>query len=336
MLKEVRKPKEIAAAFCVHSSTIYREIKRGLMVQWTSALIDRKVYCPDVAENKYQANLAAKGSALKLGSDYELAAYIEDKIVNEKYSPEAVLLKIKEEELDFSVTISKWMLSSYITKGVFLSVTNKSLLRKGKKKNSSYRKVCAAHLPKGDTIEDRPQESNERLFFGDWAMDTVDSCKKDLSWLLVLTERKSRREVIIKIPDGTTQSVVRALDQLERKLGSQLFRNVFHAITVDNGNEFAACEGMERSFLTKRKRTHVYCCHPYGAFERGSDENANTLIRRWLPKGTKLPAVTKEQVKQIEMWMNNYPRAILGGCCSNTVVAEWAKTAGVQLPAVRI
>lgn len=336
MLKEGKKAREIAAALHVHSSTIYREIRRGLMVQRTSDLIDREVYCPDVAENKYRTNLAAKGPALKLGNDYELAAYIEDKIVNERYSPEAVLLKIKEEGLAFSVTISKWTLYSYITKGVFLGVSNKSLPRKGKKQSSSYRKVRAARLPKGDSIEDRPPEINERELFGDWEMDTVESCKKDLSRLLVLTERKSRQEIITKMPDGTAQSVVKALDRLERKLGSKLFRNIFRTITVDNGSEFADCEGMERSCLTKGKRTHLYYCHPYSAYERGSNENANTLIRRWLPKGTKLSAVPKAQIKKIENWMNNYPRGILGGRCSNTVLAEWSATAGVQLSASHI
>ena len=134
MLDERRKPKEIADALHVHTSTIYREIKRGKTVQRTTELIDREIYCPDVAENKYRANLAAKGPALKLGNDYKLAAYIEQKIVEERYSPEAVLLKIKEERLTFSVTLSKWTLYSYITKGVFLGVTNKNLPRKGKKK----------------------------------------------------------------------------------------------------------------------------------------------------------------------------------------------------------
>lgn len=329
LLKEGKKPKEIAAALHVHSSTIYREIKRGQMVQRTTDLVDREVYCPDVAENKYQENLAAKGPALKLGNDYRLAAYIEDKIVNEKYSPEAVLLKIKEDGLKFSVTISKWTLYSYITKGVFFGVTNKSLPRKGKKKNKPYRKV-QARLPKGDSIEDRPKEIEQRLLFGDWEMDTVESCKKDLTRLLVLTERKSRREIIVKIPDGTMQSVVRALDRIERKLGSRLFRIIFRTITVDNGSEFADCECMERSCLTKQKRTHIYYCHPYSAFERGSNENANSLIRRWLPKGTKLAAVTKAQVKKIEDWMNNYPRVILGGRCSNNVLAEWATMKEMQ------
>lgn len=331
MRREGKKPKEIAAALRVHSSTIYRELKRGATIQRTTDLIDREVYCPDVAENKYQANLAAKGPALKLGNDYELAAYIENKIVNEKYSPEAVLLKIKEEGLIFSVTISKWTLYSYITKGVFLGVTNKSLPKKGKKKNKSYRKVRAAHLPKGDSIEDRPQEINEREFFGNWEMDTVESCKKDLTRLLVLTERKFRREIIIKMPDGTMASTVQALDRLERRLGSKLFRRTFRTITVDNGSEFADCEGIERSCLTKKKRTHVYYCHPYSAFERGSNENANTLIRRWLPKGTRLADVSTQQVKKIENWMNDYPRGILGGRCANAVLAEWVEMEGAQV-----
>ena len=269
MLKEGHKVKEIAAALHVDSTTIYREIKRGKTVQRTTELIDREIYCPDVAENKYRANLAAKGPALKLGNDYKLAAYIEQKIVEERYSPEAVLLKIKEERLTFSVTLSKWTLYSYITKGVFLGVTNKNLPRKGKKKNKGYRKVRAAHLPQGDSIEDRPEEIAERAMPGDWEMDTVVSCKKDAARLLVLTERMFRQEIIIKMPDGTTQSVVRSLDRLERKLGSRLFRRIFRTITVDNGSEFADCEGMERSCLTKRARTHIYYCHPYSAFERG-------------------------------------------------------------------
>lgn len=87
MLREGKRPTEIAKVLHVHNTTIYREIKRGKTIQRTSELVDREVYCPDVAENKYRANLAAKGPALKLGNDFALAAYIEDKIVNERYSP---------------------------------------------------------------------------------------------------------------------------------------------------------------------------------------------------------------------------------------------------------
>lgn len=334
MLKEGCKAKDIAAALRVSDSTIYREIRRGLTVQRTTELIDREVYCPDVAEDKYRANLAAKGPALKLGNDYLLAAYIEDKIVNERYSPEAVLMKIKEDGLIFSVELSKWTLYSYISKGVFLGVTNKNLPRGGGKQKA-YRKVRQAHLSRGDSIEDRPQEILLRDIFGDWEMDTVESCKTDKTRLLVLTERMLRREIITKIPDGTASSVVRALDRMERKLGSRVFRQVFRTITVDNGSEFADCDGMERSRLVKQNRTHVYYCHPYSAYERGSNENANSMIRRWLPKGTKLADVSTAEVQQIEDWMNNYPRKVLGGKCANTAIAEWAAAQGERVPALK-
>ena len=195
MLKEGHKVKEIAAALHVDSTTIYREIKRGKTVQRTTELIDREIYCPDVAENKYRANLAAKGPALKLGNDYKLAAYIEQKIV------EAVLLKIKEERLTFSVTLSKWTLYSYITKGVFLGVTNKNLPRKGKKKNKGYRKVRAAHLPQGDSIEDRPEEIAERAMPGDWEMDTIVG-KDGKGAILTLTERSTNMILMERLPEG--------------------------------------------------------------------------------------------------------------------------------------
>lgn len=334
MLKEGCKAKDIAAALRVSDSTIYREIRRGQTVQRTTELIDREVYCPDVAEDKYRANLAAKGPALKLGNDYLLAAYIEDKIVNERYSPEAVLMKIKEDGLTFSVELSKWTLYSYISKGIFLGVTNKNLPRGGGKQKA-YRKVRQAHLSRGDSIEDRPEEILLRKHLWDWEMDTVESCKTDKTRLLVLTERKLRREIITKIPDGTAASVVRALDRMERKLGSRVFRQVFHTITVDNGSEFADCDGMERSRLVKQNRTHVYYCHPYSAYERGSNENANSMIRRWLPKGTKLADVSNAEIQRIEDWMNSYPRKILGGKCANTALAEWSAAQGEQVPALR-
>lgn len=72
---------------------------------------------------------------------------------------------------------------------------------------------------------------------------------------LVLTERQTRQEITVKIPDKTTDSVVAALDRLERRFG-EYFKDVFKSITMDNGSEFADCEGMERS-LFGGKRTNA-------------------------------------------------------------------------------
>jgi len=89
MLKEKKKPGEIAATLRVDSSTIYREIKRGQTIQRDTNLVDHMVYCAETAERKYQEHLRAKGPGLKIGNDHELANYIEGKIADEGYSPQA-------------------------------------------------------------------------------------------------------------------------------------------------------------------------------------------------------------------------------------------------------
>ncbi len=81
-------------------------------------------------------------------------------------------------------------------------------------------------------------------------------------------------------------------------------------ITLDNGCENLDYKGMERSLYTKAKRTKIY--YPYSAYERGSNENANKLIRRFMPKGADIKDYAKDASK-IMRWMNNYPRKISGG-----------------------
>lgn len=311
MLKEKRSVREIADALHVHNSTIYREIRRGMTKQMTTELVDVEVYCPETAQRKYQENLQAKGPDLKIGNDHDLAEYIENKIINDHYSPAAALAKIKEEGRIFSVEISEWTLYSYITKGVFRRLTNKDLPMRGKKKNT-YRRVREARLPSGDSIENREESVSRREDVGHWEMDTVVSSKKSKKRLLVLTERMTRFELIELMKDGTTASVVAALDRLERRFGARRFREMFKTITTDNGSEFADCAGMEASCERARARTHIYYCHPYSAYERGSNEVGNRMIRRRLPKGTDFSKLTRRTVKEIEAWMNDYPRERLG------------------------
>ena len=130
--------------------------------------------------------------------------------------------------------------------------------------------------------------------------------------LFVLSERLTRNEIIIKMPDQTAASVVNALNNLERRFGKK-FATIFKSITFDNGSEFMDCAGIEKSVYGEdNKRTKVYYCHPYSAYERGTNENINKMIRRFLPKGTDFRKVTAEYIKRVEAWINNYPREILG------------------------
>lgn len=303
---------EIADEIGVHRNTIYNEIKRGLTPQRTTELIDVEVYCADTAERKYRENLAAKGPGLKIGKDRKLAEYIENKIIEEGYSPAAVLGEIKVSGLRFDTSICEATLYSYIKKGLFLNLEVVHLPCKGKKKRT-YKKVkkVAARKAAGTSIEKRPAEVDTRAEIGNWEMDCVEGKKKTKETLLVLSERKTRKEIIIKMKDQTAGSVVAALDRLERRYGS-MFSKIFQTITVDNGSEFADVEGMERSCRRKGKRTKVYYCHPYSSYERGTNENINVMIRRWFPKGTDFRKIPEKAIKAVETWINTYPRGILG------------------------
>lgn len=136
-----------------------------------------------------------------------------------------------------------------------------------------------------------------------------------------MTERKTRYELIMLMKDKTSNSVVKAINRLERHYGKN-FSDIFKTITVDNGVEFSDCKGIETSCFNKGKRTKMFYCHPYSAYERGSNENANRLIRRWLPKGTDFRKIAVKTIKYVENWMNNYPRKLFGFRTSKELFEE--------------
>lgn len=316
LLKAGHSKNEIAEQLHVHRSTIYRELKRGVFTALNSDLTTEERYSPDIADARYKENLKSKGGCLKIGNDIKLANYIEDKIVNDDYSPAAVIgeLKLKGDESGFETMICVTTLYSYIDKGIFLKLTNKNLPVK-KNRKRVYRKVkkVQSRDNAGESIEKRPDEVNKRQEFGHWEMDSVLGKRgESKNTLLTLTERKTRAEIIFKLPDGTADSVVSAIDRLEVKWG-MMFRKVFKSITVDNGHEFAYCAEMERSvFNPEEKRTHIYYCHPYSSWERGTNEVTNKMVRRKVPKGSNFDDKTEEDIIEIEKWINNYPRRIHG------------------------
>jgi len=104
--------------------------------------------------------------------------------------------------------------------------------------------------------------------------------------------------------------VVKVINGLKRRFG-KLFYKMFKSITVDNGCEFQDFEGIKVAHQRKGKRTIVFFCHPYSAYERGSNENMNRLIRRSFPEGTSFDNVTKEQVAETKRWVNNDPHRLL-------------------------
>lgn len=327
LLKAGISKSKIADQLGVHRSTVYNEIKRGQYMHRNSDYTEEMRYSPDIAQEKAEANLKARGTQLKIGKDITFANYIEDKIVNEDYSPAAVLgeLKAQGREKEFDTSICVTTLYSYIDKGIFLKVTNKNLAVKRNQKRK-YKKVRKqqSRAAAGDSIEKRPEEIDQREEFGHWEMDSVLGKRgKSKNTLLVLTERKTRDEIMFKLPDHTDESVVTALDRLEHRYGYDMFRKIFKTITVDNGSEFADVDGMERSSLVEgKKRTHLYYCHPYSSWERGTNEVTNKMVRRKVPKGTNFDDKTDDEIAEIEKWMNKYPRKIHGYRCAAELFSE--------------
>lgn len=97
-------------------------------------------------------------------------------------------------------------------------------------------------------------------------------------------------------------------------MGTHEFQHLFQSITVDNGVEFLDWQALVTSSLdVDAQRTDFYYCRPYSAFERGSNEHVNGLLRRHIPKGSDISDYSTEVIQEIEDWTNNYPRRILGG-----------------------
>lgn len=282
-------------------------------------------YCPEMAERKYQENLRAKGPDLKIGNDIDFANYVEQKIVEEHYSPAALLAELKAKPPQFDTTVCEATLYNYIYRGdVFLVLNPEHLHEKGRRhygeKYGEQRN--AARAAKGPRIDKRDPIINSRTTFGHWEMDSVMGTVGSSRALVVLTERLTRAGIILPVPDHTAASVVRALNGLERRLGKD-FYPMFQSITVDNGCEFQDYDGMEKACRRKGKRTTVYYCHPHAPHERGSNENMNRIIRRFFPKGTNFDEVPISEIRRAEEWMNNYPREVLGWQTAATLLRSY-------------
>jgi IS30 family transposase len=317
MLKAKHGLEAIAYTIGCTMKTLKREIKRGTWEYLDGKTYEMKTkYSHDVAQRKHDENASNKGRYAKINDMPELREFLEEQIKKHKYSPEAALRKA--EELGFNVEISVKTLYNNIDSGE-IGVSRKDLLRKAGWKQDKAKPVKACNNVRGESIDKRPNAANERSEYGHWEMDLIVSCKGGKGALLTLTERMTRQEIMIRLPDKTQRAVKRALDRLERRLGNK-FKEKFKTITTDNGSEFLDFESLEKSCKTDAKRFKMYYAHPYSSWERGSNENANGIIRRFFPKGTDFSKISLAKIQAVENWMNEYPRRILGGISANMAV----------------
>lgn len=171
-------------------------------------------------------------------------------------------------------------------------------LRRGKKHRTKYygRKSHKETIPNRIFIDKRPQDVAQRRDIGHWEGDSIIYAYKMA--INSLVERKSRFVVLTKLERKTavlTQQAVMRLKGLSCK-----------TLTVDNGTENANHENITRSLGIK-----VYFCHPYHSWEKGTNENTNGLVRRYLPRGTSIEGVSQQDIDDIAWELNNRPRKVL-------------------------
>lgn len=317
-----KRPKvEIAKLLDRYEKTIRNEIKRGLVKNLTTELVEIWVYSADVAQQRYEYYLKAKGPKLKIDNDYELKEYVEKSIKEDKKSPEVIAKEIKEKT--FKTQMCARTIRNNIASGDIYDIKPKDMIYNKTHKDKNKDKTICDKVPAEKSIEYRPEEANTREEYGHWEGDLVVGKRNKGSVLLTFTERKTREEIIMKLVSKKAEEVAKAIDILER-IYKKDFSSKFKTITFDNGPEFRNWKSLEKSYDKRRTkpRTQVYYAHPYCSGERGSNENGNRLIRRFIPKGTDITLISEEFIKQIETWINNYPRAMFNYKSTNQILEE--------------
>lgn len=312
---------ELAKHLGKHRSSISREYRRGTVINVNSELEQFDVYSARRGQDAADKACLNKGPQGKLTN--RIAEAISKKIVGEKLSPYAALIQLKKTG-SYSWLPSERTVYNAIDAGL-LGVSRAQLPYKPPEKRPKKRgKRMAYSHSKGRCISERPEAADQRSEYGHWEIDTVVGGKgTSPACLLVLTERASRHEIIRKIPAKTQKAVVHALAMLEREERS-IFTTM-KTITCDNGCEFLDAEGIEKSATSKKQRCELFFAHPYSASERGSNENANRIIRRFIPKGSNIASFSNKQIQRIEQWINALPRRTLGGLSADEKVQQYLK-----------
>ena len=311
--------------FC--RQTIYNELGRGecdVVRERHGYYYDVKEYSADKGQQIHKRNQETRGRPpMKIGSDIKYANFLERLMLGvqkdgtedrrKRYSPGAALAAARASGL-FQTSVSVNTLYSYINKEIFFKLTNKDLWMKGRKKPKEKQERRIAH-PLWPSITDRPEAINRREELGHKEIDLIVGCKKSRAAVLTIADRKGRGGMAFKLPDKKAASVQAVFDHLERRLGKKRFRETFRSITTDNGSEFLEYETLTKSIFGG-KRFEVYYCHPYSAWEKGTNENGNRMLRRFFPKGTDFGKVSQREIQEAVDWLNHYPRKILGWKCA--------------------
>lgn len=273
--------RKIAKEIGRHHSTIARELNRNKPASGYSSETAHRLY----SERRMKCKSEGKYTP-------SLGALIEEKL-RATWSPEQIVGGMLDGQISFK-TIYRWINNKKLAVG-----TINLLRQKGKRQKPQEKR---GRLTVGRTIHSRNAVVNERKEFGHWELDSVVSGRgKSKGCLATFLERKSRFYFAVLMPNRTARSMQTAIETL-----CKLFPNAVKSVTTDRGKEFA-CWPFVETFL----KVPVYFADPYSSWQRGSNENANGLIREFFPKASDLSLVTPEQLQYALSCIVHRPRKIL-------------------------
>jgi len=283
LLKMEHTDTEIAEAIGVHPSTIGREIKRNH---------GQRGYRPKQAH--YKAMSRRRKDRERISPDvWVLVEYL----VRRDWSPEQISCRLKVEG---GIRVSHEWIYQYIWADKRTGGDLYRHLRCQKKRRKRYGSYDRrGKLPNRVSIDERPAVINERKRLGDWEVDTLIGRGRQHA-LVTLTERKSRLALIGKVEQRTAQAVLEIIVTLlrQRKVDS---------LTSDNGKVFAQHERIAEQLGL------AYYFAPCGnaAWERGSNENMNGLLRQYFPKTRDFTTIRDDEIELVMHRINSRPRKCL-------------------------
>ena len=281
---------QIARSLGRHRSTVCREVRRN------STRADGHYRAFTAQERTQGRRPRSRRNRRFSAADFATI----DELLRRQWSPEQVsghlarsgLLSISDETIYRHVGRDKKM-------GGLLHTHLRGARERRRKRYGSYdsRGRLAGKRP----ISERPPGVETRQQAGHWEIDTVmGGGSKDC--VVSLVERQSGLLLIGELADRTTASLNRRVIRLIRR-----DEGAFETVTADNGTESHDYKGIEA-----RTQALFYFARPYRSWERGSNENANGLIRQYLPKGVSLAGLSQHQCNAIARRLNLRPRKRLG------------------------
>ena len=220
-------------------------------------------------------------------------------------SPEQIAGRLRIDFVGCAFRVSHETIYKFIEQAATEGVDYTPFLRFGiRKRRYGYRgKSKYRRIRDGRSIEDRPSAVKTRLEFGHFESDTVKGKFTSPVGIATHLERKTRFLVAALLPDRSAATYNRKT----RRAFARHLRMQVKTLTVDNGMEFSQHRQMENALGAE-----VYFAHPYRAWERGANENANGLLRQFFPKRTDLSLVTPQQLQAAVDNLNCRPRKRLG------------------------